>query len=391
NDANPATHRTMKDIRPMKFPDRSPIHYLWKIGAEMPPEDLANSAKNVAILGWGVDLVVGNARVVSSAEAESLEGERWQGNSDSTRSILRHPVSGSLEALLQNHSAFLERLQNGGAPRSQAVFGQIGYQRPKDSASRPHAFFELRNPDHTFCQYPQAKLIHIAGMLRHAAKRVALKSTPEDVPPSWVEEYILGHQSDSQHEHRQLSYVPIPSIGHEHSDHAIRRVMIAGPQGDRAWLEFVAGRIDGSVLEPERGNEFRSQTPPSLRRIAPDSVCRRYQRPSNRWVSVTPVILPGHDDRKDSKTKKLVKKALAQAGITQECEFSWSSYSRFKKSLPAHKYRKDGRPVYFKPGYLQNLTAIHLEIVFSDEVEISGPIVIGSGRHCGFGLMAVAP
>ena len=33
-------------------------------------------------------------------------------------------------------------------------------------------------------------------------------------------------------------------------------------------------------------------------------------------------------------------------------------------------------------------TAVHLKLRFCDELKMPGPLVIGAGRHCGFGLMA---
>ncbi len=64
--------------------------------------------------------------------------------------------------------------------------------------------------------------------------------------------------------------------------------------------------------------------------------------------------------------------------------------------LGAHKYvkdasSKDGKRLinYIRPDHLLNQTAVHLTISFPHEVP--GPITIGAGRHCGFGLMAAVP
>lgn len=104
------------------------------------------------------------------------------------------------------------------------------------------------------------------------------------------------------------------------------------------------------------------------------------------------MILPGHDDRKSEKTRKLISKALAQSGIEQPCEFEWSAFSHFAKSYSAHRYvrdenAKDGRrPVgYIRPDHLLELSAVHLRLMFDHPV--AGPLIIGAGRHCGFGLM----
>jgi CRISPR-associated protein Csb2 len=161
--------------------------------------------------------------------------------------------------------------------------------------------------------------------------------------------------------------------------------MIVAPVGDEAILEHLCQRLDGLRLKPEREQDLRG--PVFLHRVRNDNVATFYTKDSNRWASVTPVILPGHDDHKPDKTRKLIEKALAQSGIDQPCTFVWSAFSHFPKSFSAHRYDKDKRPIgYIRPGHLQNLSAVHMCLTF--EHPIPGPITLGAGRHCGFGLFA---
>lgn len=230
--------------------------------------------------------------------------------------------------------------------------------------------------------------MHIAGMIRHLAKETMQDSPPSDVDNRWIEQYVLGHRIDNGKTHKQFSYLPLPSIGHIHADQMIRRVMITATIGDDQWLKHVVTLLSGRQLKPERGNEFADQGPPTLIHVRRDKVAQHYTALANRWTSVTPAILPGHDDHRPVKTRKLIMTALAQAGIEQPCHFEWSATSRFRKSLSAHKFNRYGNLVYFKPRYLQELTAIHLTVTFDNEVKVPGPLAIGAGRHCGFGLMA---
>jgi CRISPR-associated protein Csb2 len=143
------------------------------------------------------------------------------------------------------------------------------------------------------------------------------------------------------------------------------------------------------MLEPLRGDEFGVTDPPLLVPVRRDNVARSYTQPANAWASVTPVILPGHDDRKPAKTRRLIEKALAQSGIEQPCEFEWSAFSRFPKSLSAHKYDRDGKPTgYIRPDHLQTQTVVHLTLRFNEGVNVPGPLAIGAGRHCGLGILA---
>ncbi|MBW3597502.1 MAG: type I-U CRISPR-associated protein Cas5/Cas6 [Planctomycetes bacterium] len=395
-DANPATHRTMKSIRPVRMINGDTVRYLWRV-AESQSVDadlihpLIRATRRIVALGWGIDLVVAQADHVSTAELQTLPGEWWLPTAPTTAVVLRTPIAGTLVALQDRYESFLRRIGDEGFAPVQPLTGfkVTGYRRPTDPISRPYAVFELRRDDGSFCIYQQRKLIHIAGMLRHLAKDAMLASPPPGGDGDWVERYVVGHQHKNAPEHRQFSYLPLPSIGHPHADQAVRRVMIAVPVGDDALLQHLAARLEGRRLEPERGDEFGEQGRPALIRVYRDNIAQHYTAAANRWASVTPVILPGHDDRKPAKTRKLIETALAQSGIEQPCEFEWSPFSRFRKSLSADKYDRQGRPTgYLRPDHLLTQTAVHLMLRFEDDLQVPGPIALGAGRHCGFGLLA---
>jgi CRISPR-associated protein Csb2 len=247
--------------------------------------------------------------------------------------------------------------------------------------------FELRRDDGSRFSYPQMKLIHIAGMVRHLTIELMTQSPPEDVDGDWVDTYVAGHPKAGAVEHRQFSYVPLLSTGHEHADQWVRRVMIVAPVGDDRYLRHLAMRLDGSQLKPTP--ETKLDHAPTLVRVRDDNVARFYTETSNTWASVTPVILPGHDDQNPAKTRKLIEKALAQSGIKQKCEFEWSGFSHFPKSLSSHKYdRAKGPTGYIRPGHLLTQTAVHMRLRFNDGLKVPGPLAIGAGRHCGFGIFA---
>ncbi|MFW6106589.1 MAG: type I-U CRISPR-associated protein Csb2 [bacterium] len=392
-DANPATHRTMKTVRPIHMREGDTVHYLWALDDRVsaPIDILARAAKRIIALGWGIDLVIGRASRVRSAELCALGKERWQPAPSTAPVTLRAPKAGTLQALVDQHDSFLNRVGEDGfvpvPPLTQ--FDMVGYRRPSDPLIRPCAVFELRHDDDSFCVYSQRKLIHIAGMLRHLAKEVMLASPPADVDDGWVRRYVAGHRDKKAGQHKQFSYIPLPSIGHRHADHLVRRVMIIAPVGDEGLLDYLAQRLSGQQLQPLPNTEFGPKGPPSLIRVFNDSVAANYQGPAAVWHSVTPVILPGHDDHKPAKTRKLIERALAQSGVDQPCEFEWSAFSRFPKAFSAHKYDRHGKlQGYFRPDHLETQTAVHMTVRFKDDRRVPGPITIGAGRHCGFGLMA---
>lgn len=375
------------------------VHYVWNIcnESQVPFDRIRDAARTLTTLGWGIDMAFADVRLASQAEVEALSSVRWHPKPNVWRDegMLRVPTAdeesqeSTFDDLLHCHKTKMTRIERGKPLRTvdkPRVFEQVFYASVEQLIGRPCAVFTLQR-DPPF-RYPQPKLTHIAGMVRHLAKELMHMSPPDGVNNEWVKWYVLGHHHDRTEIHRQFSYLPLPSIGHAHADHAVRRVMVAAPAGDEAWLEHLARRLAGQQLKPEQGDEFGEDGPPTLIRIYQDKVADRYTAESNCWASVTPVILPGHDDHKQVKTRKLIEAALAQSGVDQPCTFQWSAHSRFPKALSAHKYDRNKRPIYFKPDYLRDLTAIHLTLTFNDELKVPGPLAIGAGRHCGFGLMA---
>jgi len=407
NDASIASHRIEKDIRPHRIEtigDELPtVHYVYTLDSTIAdPAELLKSirptVRSVYSLGWGIDQVVADASLIES-DFDFLSGERWSPTLQGGTTLRVHR-KGSLSALTVRHTSFLNRLVNGDwtPVPPLGAFDQVRYRRDTDPISRPHAIFKLLDSNDDTFSYSQTKLMHIAGMVRHLAIERMTAFPPADLrdysSEDWLRSYVSGHQSNedkyADKPHAQFSFVPLPSIGHPHADPSIRRVMIIAPLGDDAWLEYLSQRLEGELLKPLPDTSM----PPDIRleRIrtgTKDGVRDKYIRASNCWASFTPVILPGHDDHKPEKTRKLIEKALQQSGIEQACEFEWSPFSYFPKALSAHKYDQQKQPTgYIRPGHLLNQTAVHVRIQFASGLKVPGPLLVGSGRHCGFGLMA---
>ena len=393
--ANIADYRTEKDVQPTYIAGDT-VYYVYCIADNASLhhcETLTTATRSITHLGWGSDMVVANGALINQSEYAALLGERYL-PSDTDGSVqMRVAQSGTLDDLIRRHESFLNRIvrdSQGGESFNPvpplSVFHLVRYRRVGDPVGYPHAIFELRKNDGTRFSYPQRRLIHIAGMVRHLAVKVLKHSQPPGVPTDWLETYVAGHAPEGAVHHRRFSYVPLPSIGHAFADQSIRRMMIVAPRGDDHLLNHLVIRLSGQQLKPT--DETRIDNPPLLHRSFPDRIAQRYVEPTTTWTSVTPVILPGHDDHKPQKTRRLIESALRQSGIEQPCEFDWSPISRFAKSFSAHKYDRHGRAAgYIRPNHLLSQTAVHLTIRFQ-HVALPGPLIIGAGRHYGFGLMA---
>lgn len=409
---------TAKHTQPTLFllePDQNPeVHYVWDIAgkSDCPVVRIERAARSLTMLGWGIDMAFADASTATEAEIQQLKGIRWypKKNAGAFRDTLRTPTYDddlgecTLCDLRHCHSTFINRIERGKPLKTvdkPKVFERVLYTSIERPIGRPCAIFRLLDENDDTVAYPQSKLIHVTGMVKHLAIERMAGNPPRDLRgrsrEQWVEQYVAGHRdriADAESPHTQFSYIPLQSIGMEHTDPAVRRVMIVAPVGDDSWLDHLGRHLDGQLLKPLPN----TQLPPGTRleRIADnrkDGVRDAYLRPSCAWASATPVILPGHDDHKPAKTRKLIEKALVQSGIDQPCEFEWSAFSHFRKMLGAHKYVRDEnvkggkrRINYVRPDHLLDQTAVHLRLTFDHEVP--GPLTLGAGRHCGFGLMA---
>lgn len=415
NDASIATHRIEKDYRPIRLmtqgDDFPAVHYLFTI--DLSEIDLKKfldllrpNVRAIYSLGWGIDQVVADATLIDTDLTEQLPGDRFvvtrRGGSP-----LRVPRNGTREALHVRHERFLNRLAGGKwtpVPPLTA-FDTVNYRRDSESVPRPCAVFKLLDPNEEPARYSHAKVVHIAGMVRHVAIQLMQDAGKAS---DFINRFIRGKRDlEAVLEHKQISYVPLPSIGHQHADGMIRNVMLIAPPDMERELTYLSERIDGQMLKPEQLEKEDDSVSASsasyhaeLQLFKPPAgkfISECYLGRSNTWHSVTPVILDGHNRKTKSdkpeaiarETEKLICKALQRAGIETTCSFIWQASPFLKSSLSAHKYDRDGRHTgYHRPKHLRDLTAVHLRLTF--EQPVSGPLTIGAGRHCGFGLMAVA-
>lgn len=401
---------TLMMLRPDERPE---VHYLWDVDGrnDVPIDQIRDAARSLTTLGWGVDMAFADARLVTEAEIQKLKGVRWHPTPGAWRDdgMLRVPTSDAdlqectLCELKHSHQTAIARIEHGqplntvDKPR---VFDRVLYTSVERSIGRPFAVFKLLDENEDAYRYPHAKFVHITGMVRHVAIETMTHNPPQWIhdPAEWVNRIVRGKRDESAGDgHTQFSYVPLPSIGHAHADAMIRSVMVVVPLGMERELGCLAERLDGQALKPE-GDAASCETDSSprvsgrieLRKFNPlqgKFIDTCYLGTSRIWHSVTPVILDGHNDKKAGKTIKLIQTALMRAGIETPCDFTWQAIPFLKNCLSAHKYDRSGRHTgYHRPTHLRDLTAVHVRLTF--EHPVPGPLMIGAGRHCGFGLMA---
>ena len=420
-----ADYRVEKDIRPTHLKGDT-VHFLYRISEAdrefiRHRETLFSGARSITHLGWGIDMVVGNADVVSEETLLSLEGEHWQPVGDSSRNTLRIPKEGTLSELMRQHDAFLNRVTPNGLKPIPALskFGIMGYRRPSDSVLRPVVPFQILRTDGSALRaFDSArKGLTVAGMVRGAVKLAAERS---GWPAAKINSFVLGHADPNgvgKHARvgpSRFAYFPLPSIesrgaGKARVVSSVRRVMLAcltdGCEDEIAWARRM---LSGQELIDEA-----TRAPVALLSVIPanENMVRYYTQPATAWATVTPVVLPGFDDpehlRRRVKDRKLsseqqmrilerlsdridtlLRKAIVHAGFSQEladhAELEWRKVGFWPGTDLADRYGV--------PSHLKRYPRFHLKVQWrnkqNEPIEVPGPMCLGGGRFYGVGLFA---
>jgi CRISPR-associated protein Csb2 len=389
NDSDKAFDRqdrlTSKTARPHRLCDGDTVYYLWSVdetdgaAGHVHAEAIRREARNLLALGWGIDQVVGNGQILTDAEAAALPGHRWRAWKGCLTGgpTWRVPTADSLDDLECVYQSFLHRVDGKQyrPPLKLTRFETVTYMSATAMAARPRAVFEL--PDRVaFRQEDAAK---VAAMLRSLASRRAQEDTHEF--PGGSETYVAGHTEKQRRTPPRFSYLPLPTIGHEHADGMIRRLLIAEPfGGDGIHAQWAQNRLRNTTLQDQEGNQRGILL--DLWRPNSNAMIRRYVDEAPTWCTVTPVIVPGFDDGKHSKAEKLLLTAVQQADLPIDAVAELTM--RKAPFWPGSQHPRQ----YFAPDYLKHLSGWHVRLVFREP--IPGPLAIGAGRHAGLGIFAVS-
>ena len=392
-----ASFRTEKDVWPANLQGEA-INYLFTIRDDDPEfhqhkETLATAARAVTHLGWGIDHVVGHAALLSKEEAARLPGDRWLPGEELGEE-LRTPTHGTLVDLMAKHQAFLSRLQRDARGNESflpvpplSAFRVTSYRKATESDLCPYAAFQILKPElvgNRSFDTPR-RVRDVAAWLRHAVGQVCDGWPFESQDP--VEAFVHGHDGQSkpikgQRAERRFMFLPLPSIERrgERGNYvgAIRRVLLVAPPGCERQLDYARKRLAGFELVDMEG-EIRGV----LNLLSKsDWVLRQYTQPATSWSTVTPVVLPGHDDRDPDKAAELIARAFRQAGFAPELLRATQIDFRKVGFLPgvdhADRYELPEQPKVKGPRY-------HVQVRFPHA--LPGPIAVGALRYRGFGLM----
>ena len=300
------------------------------------------------------------------------------------------PAAGALEALQQRYAGVL----NGESPLDYPIPSLNVQYQPQGAIScvAPLALFELRKPDGSWKSFELRDFRQPSGMVRNAMLEW-LKAEWSEADSDFRRHYgedlasrlIGGHEPgrpDQPYDGQHIAFVPIPTMRESGpSDGLIRRVLVIGFGCEtdlaRDLFDDAVSNLNGRSLQ-DNGQRIGF-----LRRAAErgDAVLRLFikeQTPCRVWRTVTPIVFTGLM-RRGRGLESMILRALKQAGIDESDVHSVASFSG--PIVPKTVHPLD----YSVKGYLAQTPRYHAEVIFKRPV--IGPLVIGRGRHSGFGLM----
>lgn len=386
---DPGSIRTMKTVAAREFP-RTPeggphIHYIWKLSE---PQSAVVSVRHLAsfmhTFGWGIDMAYADSVVLDEEGRQALisgsdHSYHIPGENGRLYDVL---IPGYLDDLISTYSRYCNRLtRNGVDPAIRATtYGQQRYQHA-GSIVCPSAFFLLRrlNDSDKWYAVPWALGMKVAAWMRNATAK-ALRE--EAYPEGFINSYVLGHGDGHS---RHMSFVPIPTIRTMYSDGAVRRVMLVEPSDADGSITTLLQRklAPSDLLMLVNGG---SPKPVCSLTEAPgdDPVLRPYRDPKSLWHSVTPVVLHGHNSERGKfslkKTEQLLYQAFEKAGYPRP-----SIVELFFQPAPFWP-GTEGALAIRVPEHLSKWPRYHVAVRFHEPV--TGPVLIGIGRHYGVGLFA---
>lgn len=397
--------RTKKLVQPRLLEGEALFAYAWPLPViSAHTATLVDAAESLYQLGRGVDMAWAAAEVIDDATLEARldahSGSIHYPHGRTGSRPLACPAPGSLASLVRRHAAQrlipdgegkTARLLFSNAPRPRFV--AIAY-----AGVRHRLVFELRDRerDARLWPWPLAQVAPLVERLRDAAAarlREALPGAADE-----IDRALIGRTSDGRQPGpvtRRVRITPLPSIGHEHVDRAIRRVVIEIPNACPLRADDVAWAFAGlESADPDSG----VVDPIVLVRAAGDDMLRHYEGPARRWRTITPIALPESARRRRIEPSRQREEAKPGSERAEEHARAISAVHTALRHAGLRAEVTDVR-VQREPfdarGHLAEAFAPatrfdkerlwHVEL--SLNIPIDGPVALGDGRFLGLGIM----
>lgn len=393
--------RTKKKVQPYLVESEEPFLFAWPL-PEGGGDELTSLADGLYQFGRGIDPAWAQGELVDdeqlAARLRVYRGTIHRPTSGDGSRDLAVPTKSSFASIVRRFDAALLRLRPSADGRStnfvqppKAHFAMVRY----DGTPTFH-LFELRSESEPARLAPWAtwRATSLVEHVRDTAVAALVSALPNHKPD--IERVLIGRKEDGTNggpSEERVRLIPLPSIGHEHADQAMRRVLVQippGPLPDGDILWALSGR---PFFDPQTG-----EIEGTMLAAAPaDAMVERYRATSRTWRSVTPVALgsalrrriepnrQGQESKsgaereaEDREARNAVARALRHAGI----EASLVRARVQREPFDAHGTRAER---FAKGTRFAKEALWHVEVELGREVR--GPLVLGDGRFLGLGVM----
>lgn len=371
----------VKERNPRRFTSAWLQHptvlYLWPEGADLSHEDFASLqaiCSRVAAVGHSSSLV----RVLALKGAPAQEGQVWE-PSNTGPMVMRVPFPGLLTQLVSFHQRYVtKKALRGNLPAGLQTYRQSGgdpgptdQQGPMTSAGwTTWTLYMAEGPS-----MPVLSCVALASAL-HKAILSLWQTTVGAIP-----EEISGHEGSGQASSKpHMACFCLPNVGHRYSSGSIMGFGVALPRGvgdaikqnlvlvlwglDQLWTNHFSWKLEFL------GRGYRSDLPVTV-------LASRWERPSQVWASVTPVVLDRYpDDPFGSEAEAFVRLSCQRAGLPNPKAVILRPTSVVNGVPPAREF----------PGYPPGKPSVRVHAVIVFPYEVAGPVLVGRGRYRGMGL-----
>lgn len=395
--------RTDKHIRPHIFDAGRPLLFIWRLVNHAQDGTHAQTVFKIADrlyqLGRGIDMAWAWGELLNTDEVETRLTEHggimYRPNAGSKGKALLCPQAGSLASLETRFAAGQSRFTR--IQQGRKTLGTFS-QAPKPSfakimynAQSRHFLFELRTltSDESFVSWPPTRVAELVTAIRDKVAERLKEALPEEAGK--IDRVFIGRGATEADKATRVRILALPSIGHTHADHAIRRVLVEIPPNCPLRTDDVTWTFSGlETTDPTTGETLWNLVRSEDHRMLGHYGIGGGERDGSRvWRTVTPAALPvmrkGHGTTgaqraaTEVKTAHAVMQALRHAEVSERVE----SIRVQREPFDRNGTRAEAFAV---PSRFAATGLHHVEISFARAV--SGPLVIGNGRYLGLGLMA---
>ena len=345
-------------MRASRYVGDAPVSFVWDVSAPVQHESaLRELCRRCTRLGSAESLVA-----LKVGRREELHGPAWRPSASGT--MLRIPMPGIVRTIAGSDTLIPGRV----LPCDWRAYRWGSSRRP----GRMITVGLARG------NWPVEHAPALAAQLRRALIAVA---EAEDLP---MHPILHGHEEDGSPLRRShLHLCPLPHIGFRQAVGAVLGVsFIVPPNTDEAERTYVERLVatwfaHGAEVTMAGGRSLTFGPADSRRTLKEERWCRA----ARVWQTVIPMELPRHVAKRRQwnrddwcRVAGEISVACSQAGLPPPIEVE-ASNSPFAVGSPNSRAVRGPhrRPV------------VHTRVLFANAIE--GPLVVGAGRHLGYGLM----